>query len=159
MWLPWWRNTWLSLLFLLGKFCRALWPRNFTSEAKLNLTKLGKYTANITSLHWGSKNLKNIRPDGLEKIIASLMMDNFKKKKKKKILWKTLKANQKLWEKKHTIASVAMVTCVKKNSHRFHQNSKDHGQSVTTKVDHRPSLNVTDIDTDILHQSVRVSDR
>ena len=86
MWLPWWRNTWLSLLFLLGKFCRALWPRNFTSEAKLNLTKLGKYTANITSLHWGSKNLKNIRPDGLEKIIASLMMDNFKKKEEKNTL-------------------------------------------------------------------------
>ena len=29
----------------------------------------------------GSKNLKNIRPDGLAKIIASLMMDNFKKGK------------------------------------------------------------------------------
>ena len=30
----------------------------------------------------GSKNFKNIRPDGLAKIIASLMMDNFKKGKK-----------------------------------------------------------------------------
>ena len=30
----------------------------------------------------GSKNLNNIRPDGLAKIIASLMMDNFKKRKK-----------------------------------------------------------------------------
>ena len=29
----------------------------------------------------GSKNLKNIRPDGFAKIIASIMMDNFKKGK------------------------------------------------------------------------------
>ena len=37
----------------------------------------------------GSKNFKNIRPDGLAKIIASLMMENFKKGKKqinKKVL-------------------------------------------------------------------------
>ena len=158
MWLPWWRNTWLSLLFLLGKFCRALWPRNFTSEAKLNLTKLGKYTANITSLHWGSKNLKNIRPDGLEKIIASLMMDNFKKKRRKKYFGKPWKPTKNCEKKTYNCISSDGNVC-KKNSHRFHQNSKDHGQSVTTKVDHRPSLNVTDIDTDILHQSVRVSDR
>ena len=86
------------------------------------------------------------------------MMDNFKKKEEKNTL-ENPESQPKIVRKKTYNCISSDGNVCKKNSHRFHQNSKDHGQSVTTKVDHRPSLNVTDIDTDILHQSVRVSDR